>query len=347
MPKKLFGRLVVLVLLALLVAGCTSSPRQDLVAPKIPVTPSVETLMGTLEGNTRSYALTASAFVQKIANFPISTATVWGYNGSTPGPTLIAYEGEGVKVVVTNQLPVPTTVHFHGMHEPNEDDGVPGISQPKPIMPGESYTYEFVPGHTGTFAYHSHTDSGVQELRGLDGFFIILPGKVSASEQVDKDFAMTLQEFSIPEEGALVVPFPPMGFSFFTINGKTGDASGGTLEIEEGDRVRVRLYNASQDPHAMHLHGHDFTVVSKNGHPITPENRNEVTTVNVAPGDFVELEFVATNPGNWIFHCHFPHHTANKTLSGFEGAPVGMTRIFHYKGYKPVPQEYFDYTGAG
>lgn len=171
------------------------------VAPSMPVTPSVETMTGELEGNTRTFRLTAAEFEQKIANFPIETATVWGYNGSTPGPTLVIREGEEIRVEITNDLPptdprgdmppgpqpTSTTIHFHGTHMPNEDDGVAGISQPQPIGPGQVFIYQFTPEHAGSFAYHSHTDGAVQELRGLDGMLIVQPAGVERSERVDRD----------------------------------------------------------------------------------------------------------------------------------------------------------------
>ena len=310
----------------------------------IPETPSVPTLMGTLVGNTRSYELTASQFTQQIANFPLKTAQVWGYNGSTPGPTLIANEGETVRVTITNNLPEATTIHFHGMHAPNEADGVAGISQPNPIQPGETYTYEFTPGHAGSFAYHSHTKGAIQELRGLDGFFLILPRDVPAAQAVTRDFAMTLQQFAPPGEGKLVDPFPPGtgDFPYSTINGKTGDASGGSINVNVGDRVRLRLYNASNLSHTMHLHGMEMTEEARNGHPSPPVTE---TTVNVGPGEFVDLTFTVTTPGNWIFHCHVPHHTSNDMQDGYNGAPVGMTRVFHTEGYAEVPPEYFTFDG--
>ncbi len=138
--------------------------------------------------------------------------------------------------------------------------------------------------------------------------------------------------------GATVRHGPAKQFPIDTINGKTGDAAQGTIEVEKGDRVRIRVYNASQQVHSMHLHGHDELAVSKNGHenPLVRE-----TTQTVSPGDFYELEFVANNPGNWVFHCHFPHHTANGMMSGFNGAPVGMTRVFHYRGFADVDPRYF------
>ncbi|HEY0995697.1 MAG TPA: multicopper oxidase domain-containing protein [Gemmatimonadaceae bacterium] len=119
----------------------------------------------------------------------METAEVWGYRGVTPGPTAIAYEGERVHFAVMNDLPEPTTIHFHGGHEPNDADGVGGVSQPQPIPPGGMYTYEFTPGHAGTIAYHTHTNSARQELRGLDGFSRALPRQEPDSHHVDRDFA--------------------------------------------------------------------------------------------------------------------------------------------------------------
>ena len=334
-----------------------------MVEPTVPSTPSVKTYYGKLDcadqslspdaespapdGCTRVFHLTAEELTQKLANFPLKTAAVWGYAApgikpSTPGPTLISYQGETVQVIEKNKLPEPTTIHPHGLHQPNADDGVAVISQPKPIEPGEKYAYPaFVPGHVGTFAYHAHFDSAVQEQRGLDGMWDVLPREEHESIRVDEDFNMTLQIWGWMKNGGPVAPFglPPGGaFPIDTINGKTGDASGGPLTIHEGDLVRIRLYNASQQTHSMHLHGQDIVAISKNGHAIPPERE---TTQTVNPGDFYEVEFRADNPGNWIFHCHFPHHTANGMNSGFGGAPVGMTRIFHYAGAPKVNPKYF------
>jgi len=112
------------------------------------------------------FTLTASQFDQRFANFPVQHWVVWGYNHSTPGPTLISYAGERVQIVVHNELPDPTTLHPHGLHQPNSQDGVAGIDA-TPIAPGASHTYTITRGHVGSFAYHSHTDTAVQDLRGL------------------------------------------------------------------------------------------------------------------------------------------------------------------------------------
>lgn len=305
-----------------------SAPDRSPGAPlSLPETPDVPLLESQIVDGVREFRVRAHVFQQQLATFPRRAAEVWGYNGSTPGPTAVAFEGERIRFVVTNDLPEPTTVHFHGMHAPNEYDGIAGVSQVEPIAPGQTFAYEFTPGHSGSFAYHAHTDGAKQELKGLAGFFAVLPHRQRASERVDRDFVMVLQQFFFEQEGQPVEPFPPGGeFNTFTINGKTQDAAS-PLVVKVGERVRVRFYNASQSVHSMHLHGFDMRVVSQNGHRRQREGQFEVTTVDVGPGNFFEVEFVADKPGKWALHCHFPHHTSNAMMSGPNGSPVGMTRV--------------------
>ena len=324
------------VLVLTIAAACTDAPvapieggghrPSDRTTSVMPVTPDVGNLPSSVEGGVRVFRLRAHVFTQQIATFPIRMAEVWGYNGSTPGPTAISYEGERVRFIVQNDLPEPTTVHFHGAHAPNEDDGVPGISQPAPIPPGGTYTYEFTPGHTGTFAYHSHTNSAKQELKGLDGFFIVLPRREPARERVDRDFAFVLQSWFFKAEGQPVEPFPPGGeFNFHTMNGKTRDAAT-ELSARVGEKIRLRFYNASQLMHSMHQHGFDLVIESQNGHE---QPQRIVTTVDEGPGNFHEVVFVAEKPGKWIVHCHFTHHTSNDMQEGPMGSPVGMGRVIN------------------
>lgn len=312
--------------------GDRKPPRPPASAAVVPVTPDVPDLGSVLDDGTRTFDVTATVFTQQLATFPVQTAEVWGYDDNlsdagpnTPGPTAIVYEGEQVEFTVRNDLPDPTTVHFHGLHAPNDADGVAGISQPEPIQPGESYTYRFTPGHAGNFAYHSHTSDAVQELKGLDGSFQVLPKQVRGKDRVDQDFVFTLQGWFFKENGQPVEPFPPGGeFNFQTVNGKTLDAAS-DIPVKVGEKIRARVYNASQQMHAMHLHGADMTIVSQNGHPQPPRT---VTTFSIAPGDFFEVEFTFDKPGKWTFHCHFPHHTSNDQQDGPNGSPVGMSRVF-------------------
>jgi len=344
-------------------------------APTVPITPSVATYEGEKNGNTRTFRLTATELKQQLATFPIKTATVWGWQvtgkpetASTPGPTLVAYQGEKIRFVVTNNLPQPTSLHPHGTHQPNENDGTAGVNF-DPIDPGETRTYaSYRPGHAGTFAYHTHTNTATQEPRGVAGLITILPRRVRAKLNPAVDIGMTLQTFNpdgpdaddsaMPgeggkqlndsDEGGLIAPMPDDRgmFPFSTINGKTGDASNtgvpgapnGPIRVERGDLVQIRFYNASGMSHAMHLHGRDMTVVDVNGHRVSPQT---VSTKAVAPGEFFTVRFRANNPGTWIIHCSFPDHQANAGMSGFQGALVGMTRVIQVGGGSTVPAQYF------
>lgn len=326
-----------------------------MVTPTMPTTPSVGDDTGTLSHGVRTFRLTAMQFEQHIATFPIQHAKVMGWKitgrpdstASTPGPTLVSFAGEKVQLVVTNHLTVPTSVHPHGLHQPNADDGVSGIDF-TPIEPGQTRTYPaFTPGHAGTFAYHTHTDTAMQEPAGLAGEFIVLPKHVAAKQNPQVDLAMTLQSFNPSNDGGLTVAegapavSQPNGrgmWPFNTINGKTGDAEGAPITIRQGDLVQIRLYNASDMTHSMHLHGQDMTLVAVNGHAVPHQT---VTTKAISPGEFFTLQFRANNPGNWVFHCSFPGHQANNSISGYDGAPVGMTRIFHYTSAPAVPAQYF------
>lgn len=203
-------------------------------------------------------------------------------------------EGDTVRVTVKNELDEKTTVHWHGLHVPNGMDGVPPFTQ-APIKPGETFTYEFVASHAGTFMYHPHINSVRQIDSGLYGLLIIDPQRPD-EPRFDKDFSMML--------GAWVVP------------------AGG-----RGDVVRVRLVNISNLSHPMDLHGHDFKVVAKDGEPIRPEAQQVMNTLTVNPGETYDIVFVADNPGVWVFHCHGLHHTEN---DGVE--PGGLTQVIRYEG---------------
>src|SRR3712207_542886 len=116
----------------------------------------------------------------------------WGYNGSTPGPALRVTEGDLVRVTLVNNLPVPTTVHWHGVDVPLRMDGVPGLSQ-APVEPGERFVYEFVATNPGTRWDHSHVDSNMQIQLGLSGALIIDP-RVPEPVRYDREYTYILTE---------------------------------------------------------------------------------------------------------------------------------------------------------
>jgi CopA family copper-resistance protein len=113
-------------------------------------------------------------------------------NGSIPGPILRWREGDTVTLRVTNRLPEPTSLHWHGILLPFEMDGVPGISYPG-IGPGETFVYRFPVRQSGTYWYHSHT--GFQEQTGMYGAIIIDPAG-GPSIRAERDYVVQLSEWT-------------------------------------------------------------------------------------------------------------------------------------------------------
>jgi FtsP/CotA-like multicopper oxidase with cupredoxin domain len=103
---------------------------------------------------------------------PGRTVTAWTYNGQVPGPELRVREGERVRVVLTNSLSEPTTIHWHGVDVPNPMDGVPDVTQ-KPVAPGQTFVYEFEARPAGTRWYHTHVREHHQMDLGLAAPLII------------------------------------------------------------------------------------------------------------------------------------------------------------------------------
>ena len=104
------------------------------------VTPNGWTLPYTVRDGVKVFHLIAEPVKHEFA--PGLLGECWGYNGTTPGPTIEAVEGDRVRIYVTNRLPEPTSVHWHGILLPNGMDGVSGLTQ-KAIEPGETFHYEF------------------------------------------------------------------------------------------------------------------------------------------------------------------------------------------------------------
>src|SRR6185437_11359903 len=105
------------------------------------------TLPWRMNGEWKEFHLVAEPVVREIA--PGMKANLWGYNGSSPGPTIEAVEGDRIRIFVTNRLPEVTSVHWHGVLLPSGMDGVTGLTQP-PIGVGKTFMYEFVLQSPGT-----------------------------------------------------------------------------------------------------------------------------------------------------------------------------------------------------
>lgn len=272
------------------------------------VTPNGSSLSWTLEDGVKVFHLVAEPVKHEFA--PGFEVNCWGYNGQTPGPTIEVVEGERVRILVTNKLPEPTTVHWHGILLPNGMDGVTGLNQ-RPILPGETFKYEFpIRQSAGTHMYHPHYDEMVQGAMGMMGFFIIHPKNPTKEEIVDRDFAIMLMEWAIPIGGATPNPMVMLDFNYFTFNSKVWPGTD-PLVVRKDQKVRIRLANLSMNSHPIHLHGYEFTVVAHGARRMKPSAQFEAVTINVPVGDARDIEFIANEPGDWALHCHKSHHTMN------------------------------------
>lgn len=271
------------------------------------ITPNVGSLPWIMDGGVKVFHLTAEPIRREFA--PGFWVNCWGYNGSSPGPTIEAVEGDTVRILVTNHLNEPTSIHWHGIILPNGMDGVAGLTQIA-IPTGETFKYEFTLKQNGTFMYHPHADEMTQVALGMMGFFIIHP-KSGDDPHIDRDFAIFLHEWQIPMGAKTPVPFEMLDFNIFTFNSVLFPKIE-SLVAKIGDRVRIRLGNVMMNSHPIHLHGYEFLVTRRGAKRLPPAAQYSEVTVTVSPGETRDIEFIADNPGDWAFHCHKSHHTMNQ-----------------------------------
>ncbi len=217
--------------------------------------------------------------------------TAFAYNGQVPGPTIRVTEGDRVRIILRNELPESTSIHFHGLIIPNAMDGVPFLTQP-PVKRGQTFTYEFVVKPVGSHMYHSHFGDD-QITKGLLGAFIVQPKDRSKEPKVDQDLV-------------LVVNDGPLGF---TMNGKSFPATQ-PIVVKKGQRIRIRYMNEGQIIHPMHLHGLVQLIIAKDGWQLMQPYA--VDTIDVAPGERYDAIVEASELGAWAFHCHILSHAESK-----------------------------------
>jgi FtsP/CotA-like multicopper oxidase with cupredoxin domain len=245
---------------------------------------------------TKVFHLTA-----ELANWQVDTTRTvraWTFNGTVPGPWIKVNVGDKVRVVVKNELPMSTGVHWHGLEVPFAMDGVPDVTQ-KPIKPGDSFTYEFTTKSPMLAMYHSHDDAQVQVPNGMLGVFqvgnVALPPNTGP---VTQEVPMVLNDAGV------------IGLS---INGKSFPSTAPII-AKVGDWVQIDYYNEGLQIHPMHLHGIPQLVIAKDGYPLPAPYQAD--TILVAPGErystlvHVTSDFLGPNntPGIWAFHCHILTH---------------------------------------
>jgi FtsP/CotA-like multicopper oxidase with cupredoxin domain len=255
---------------------------------------------------------------------PNEQVMAYAFNHQVPGPRIRITEGDRVRFNVTNHLPEATSVHWHGLVLPNAMDGAADVTQ-APIAPGQTFVYEFTTQQAGTYFYHSHREPDRQQALGMYGALIIDPRNAPDLPAYDLDYPIQLQEwlerdgYTYPAmlmEGALP--------NYFTINGKSYPATD-TIQMHVGQKIRLRFIGSNNNfIHPMHVHGGPFTIVETDGNPVPLAARLVKDTVNVGPGERYDVIWEARQPGQWLVHCHIPHHMTNNNVEEQGGGGLAL-----------------------
>jgi FtsP/CotA-like multicopper oxidase with cupredoxin domain len=236
-----------------------------------------------LAGGVKEFHLVAGEIEHEFA--PGCRAKCWGYNGSTPGPTIEAVEGDRVRILLTNHLPEPTTIHWHGLRVPADMDGTEMVQ--KPIQPGGTFEYRFVLPDAGTFWYHPHTHETEQLEKGLYGALIVRgPDEL----RLDGDRVLVLDDLKLDRHRNLA----RFGGWKERHQGRLGDVrlvngrAEPELEMAAGQVERWRVVNAASSRYVrLSVGGRPFTILGSDGGLL--EAPVPATEVMLTPGDRVDL----------------------------------------------------------
>ncbi|MEO6570855.1 MAG: multicopper oxidase domain-containing protein [Ilumatobacteraceae bacterium] len=251
-----------------------------------------------LADGTKQFELTAA--VVPWEKSPGEFVDAWAYNGQVPGPQIRLDLGDSVRIIVHNETPLGTDVHWHGIHTPNQQDGVSPFTQ-DPISSGDSFTYEFTVDDPAIGMYHAHLHSQTSVLNGMFGTFIVGDDPFP--------YGTTVSGVDIPADLVPAVDMPMVlndaGVIGLTLNGKSFPATE-PLVLEQGDWAAVHYYNEGLMAHPMHLHQFPQLVYAKDGIPL--DQPYWADTINVAPGERYSVLFHAEDVGTWVWHCHILNH---------------------------------------
>ena len=251
-----------------------------------------------LADGTKEFHLTAAVTPWEVS--PGKVVDAWTYNGMVPAPAIRVEVGDQVRVILDNQLPLGTDIHWHGVKVPNAMDGVAPITQPL-VKPGETFTYEFEATEPAIAMYHAHAHGHLQVPNGLFGTFIIGDTPLPAGQ--------TVSGVEIPDDIEIAHEIPMVlndaGVIGLTLNAKSFPATEPYVG-KVGDWVVVHYFNEGMQAHPMHQHQFPQLVFAKDGIPL--DNPYWGDTINIAPGERYSVLFQLSDPGTWVWHCHILNH---------------------------------------
>ncbi|MGH1503334.1 MAG: multicopper oxidase domain-containing protein [Acidimicrobiales bacterium] len=252
-----------------------------------------------LADGTKVFDLTAEIVDWEVE--PGKFVEAWTYNGVVPAPQILLDRGDKVQVRVVNDLPMGTDIHWHGVHTPNDQDGVAPYTQDLIEPNGGTFTYEFTAVDDAIGMYHAHNHAQMQVVNGMFGAIRIGDNPIP--------YGQTINGVEIPDEIDLAVDMPMIlndaGTIGLTLNGKSFPATE-PLVLQQGDWASITYYNEGLQIHPMHLHQFPQLVYAKDGIPL--EQPYWVDTLNIAPGERYTVIFRADDPGVWVWHCHILNH---------------------------------------
>jgi FtsP/CotA-like multicopper oxidase with cupredoxin domain len=233
----------------------------------------------------REFTLVASDQLVKEVS-PGVFYNVWTFNGTVPGPTIRATEGDIIKINFINNGSMPHSLHTHGIH-PAEMDGVFEM-----ISPGGKFTYEFVAEPFGVFPYHCHMTPLEEHIaHGLYGAYIVDPKtpRPPADEMV---MVMNGYDTDFDTEN-----------NFYTVNGIPYYYMHHPIQIEKNKPVRIYLVNMLEfDPlNNLHLHANMFNYYPS-GTSLQPDELTDLVSLNQAERGIMEFQY--KYPGKYMFHAH-------------------------------------------
>jgi FtsP/CotA-like multicopper oxidase with cupredoxin domain len=211
---------------------------------------------------------------------------VWTFNGTIPGPTLRATEGDLVRVNLINTGTKFHSIHFHGIHKSEMDGVFEGIA------PGGKFTYEFTAEPFGVFPYHCHMQPLEEHItHGLYGVFIIDPKKPRADAD---EMVMVMNGYDTDFDAEN---------NFYTVNGIPYYYMHHPIQIDKNRLIRIYLLNILEfDPiNNFHLHANMFDLY-RTGTKLIPDEYTDIVTMS--QGERGILEFSYKYPGKYMFHAH-------------------------------------------
>lgn len=291
----------------------------------------------------------------KTVNYTGTPVKSMAIGGSIPGPTIEATVGDILRVTFHNKMNVETSIHWHGILLPNNQDGVPYLTTP-PIKPGKSFTYEYKIKHSGTYWYHSHT--GLQEQQGIYGSLVFhpeggehnkydrdyvvvfsdwideSPNKVLSNLKRDGDYYALKKDTVQSWDKVLMHGWPaiknrlrgswtrmgPMdvsdvGYDAFLANGKKKER----LRAKSGDKIRLRLINSAAAGYFnVEFSGGPMMIIAADGVDVEPV---EVKRLRIAIAETYDV--IISIPGNNGYELR----ATSEDGTGYSSTIIGQGRL--------------------